>query len=493
MLEDIRKLFKHTSIYAMGSILSKAIGFLMIPVYTRFLIPQDYGILELLSMTTEVISLFLGMGLTLAVLRFYYLYDEERERKEVISTALLSAMFAYGFAFALLISFSQGFSRLLFSTGRYSFYFKIVFINMFLASGIEIPLCFIRAKQRSMFFVALATVKLVSQLSLNIYFVVYLRMGILGILYSTLISSALMSLYLTSTTLKEVGLHYSIHKLLQMVAYGGPMVFSSLCAFILTFSDRYFLNHYCNLTDVGIYSLAYKFGMIMPALLIGPFGNIWSVQMFEIAKKEQAKEIFSKIFKYFGFVLLICGLAISLYIKDVLRIVSDPTYFSAYRFVPIIAFAYIIYGWFYVVQLGILIEKKTKYMALATATAAGSNIGLNFALIPHFGGMGAAWATVLSFIVRFSLVYLFSQKFYYVKYKWHKMGKALACAFVLFLIGTSVNTNSQVFSICFKTAILGFFPIILYAVGFFSANEKKVIIKFVKNPIAGMHAFSREG
>ena len=76
MGRDIFSLVKHTSIYTVGVILSKLVGFVMIPLYTRMLTPADYGVLELMSMTTDVIALLVGLGLSSAVMRHYYAYDD---------------------------------------------------------------------------------------------------------------------------------------------------------------------------------------------------------------------------------------------------------------------------------------------------------------------------------------------------------------------------------------------------------------------------------
>src|SRR6185437_15619971 len=92
MLEELRKLLRHTTVFGLGAVLGKAVGFFMIPFYTHYLIPSEYGTLELLDLTTSVVGLILGAWVTGPVLRFYYDSDEQRERDRVISTALIGTI-----------------------------------------------------------------------------------------------------------------------------------------------------------------------------------------------------------------------------------------------------------------------------------------------------------------------------------------------------------------------------------------------------------------
>ena len=105
-------------------------------------------------------------------------------------------------------------------------------------------LIFIKAQQKSGKFVIINFIRLILQLSLNIYFVMFLKTGVAGILYSSILSAILISTYLTYDTLKQVQIHFSMRKTKEIVKYGAPIIFSNVGAFILTFSDRYFLKYY---------------------------------------------------------------------------------------------------------------------------------------------------------------------------------------------------------------------------------------------------------
>lgn len=486
MLDDFKKLIKHSAIYGTGIVLSKIVGFIMLPIYTRFLTPQDYGVLQLLVLTTDIISMVIAVGISNAVLRFYYQYEKQEDRNEVVSTALLSSIIIFAFFFIFLFQLSPFFSDLVFHDRHYILYFKLIFLNLLLTAGYEVPLVFIRAQQKSAKFVKLSLIRLILQLSLNIYFVVILRKGVLGILYSTIISSVLMSLYLSLDTFRQVKFHFSMNKAKELYKYGGPLIFSNIGAFVLTFSDRYFLKFYATLSDVGIYSLGYKFAMLMSIFVIAPFNQIWSAQMFEIANKDGANHIFKKVFTHFALVLVIFGLFLSLFTKDAIRLMANPSFWEAYKVVPVVVLAYMIYGFFMMSRVGILVSKRTGHLALITVVASCFNLLFNYLFIPRFTTMGAAWATVLSFLIRFLGVYFISQRIMPISYEWLKISKLFALAALFYFFSTFSPYHSLLSSIGFNTLLFSVFLVVLYKIDFLSNDEKRKLVFYIKNPVSGI-------
>jgi len=473
MFSDLKMLLKHTMIYGLGTILSKAIGFLLIPIYTRYLTPKDYGILELLDLTTWIIGMFVGMGIGSAVLRFYSEYDGEKDKTEVVSTALL---FSFGviLPFALiLLQFPKTFSSLVFGTTQYTNFFRIIFISFLLDLTHGVPYSFIRVKNRSLLYTFMTTLRLSVILSLNIYFVVFLRKGVEGILYSGLITNGLVAISLVSITLREIKLSFSAEKLKKMLKYGIPLIPVALGMYLLIFADRFFLQRFSSLTSVGLYSLGYKFGMILNVLLTQPFLLIWSAQMFEIAKNAKAKETFSRILTYFCMVLVFFGLGLSLIIKDMLRLLVTPAFFDAHKIVPLIVLSYIIGGFYFHFQVGILLKKKTKYLSFIVGSAVLFNILLNFVLIPKYDMMGAAWATLLSYAFLSFCTYYVSSQLYLIPYEFKRIGKMLTVAVLLYLAGALISINSIPISLIVRLFLLLLFPLILYWWNFYDRTERE--------------------
>jgi len=483
MAGEIKNLVKHGSVYTMGTILSRVISFLMIPIYTNYLVPAEYGTLELLSMTVDVISTIIGIGMTATIMRFYYKYDNEDDKKRAASTALIGTMTLMSLASATSLLFASSLSQAVFKSPDYAPHFRVIFITMFLSSGIEIPMVLLRAKLRSVNYVVISLTKMVMQLSLNIYFLVVLDLGVFGVLYSTLIVNAIVCAYLTISTFRETGIKFSSTIYREMLKFGAPLIIADLSIFILTYADRYFLNYYCDLTTVGVYSLAYKFGMLVSLLFGGPFYGIWGASMFEYAKKENGKEVFASVMNYFLMGALAISLFFSLFTKDLLRIMANPEYWSAYKIVPLIGSSYVISGTISICGAGIMICNKTKYKALSTTAGMVVNTVLNFLLIPHWGAYGAGISTLVSFAVRMAVDNHYSQKLFRITYETLKITKMIVIYAVLSSASYLINIENIVASILVYTLVMLAFPVVLYYTGVITEDNRDLFFSILKNPI----------
>jgi O-antigen/teichoic acid export membrane protein len=343
---------------------------------------------------------------------------------------------------------------------------------------------YIRAKQRSGLIVSLNLCGMLLMLVLNIFFVGYMKLGVLGVLYGSMIGTGTVTTILIIQTIREVGLRFDLHKLGILAAFGAPLVFTNIGAFVLNFSDRYFLQHFSTVSVVGIYALGYKFGFMLSFLVIQPFSMIWSVRMYEIAEAQNAKQIFSKFSAYFCLVLTTAAIGLSVVIKDVIGFMAAPDFRSAYHIVPLIALAYVFQGMAYYLQTGMLIEKKTIYMGIMGFIGATINIALNFLLIPSFKGMGAAWATALSFLAMAILAYAFSQRTYPIPYRLSKFFLPVILGAAAYLLSTAVKIPSAILAIPIKLLVIPIFWVALYLLGYFDKEEVAKAKSVVGNLIA---------
>lgn len=289
-MDAITKTAKHAVIYAVGIFLNKIVSFVMLPIYTRYLSPKDYGTIELLSMTTDLFSLILGFGITLAIFRFYYMYETKNERNIVLSTLTLLSIVLYFIVTSIGFLFSGILSEWVLDGGRANtIYFQLMFVIFFLQVLIEIPLTCIRAQERPYLFVFVNLGKLIVLLSLNIYFIIIQDMHVLGMLYSMLISYALFSTGLIIFTLKSVGFTFNQALAKDAIIFVAPFIITNLSEFILTFSDRYFLKFYAGVSIVGIYSLGYKMGFILLTVTATPFFSVWIICAFRLQRMKKFK------------------------------------------------------------------------------------------------------------------------------------------------------------------------------------------------------------
>jgi O-antigen/teichoic acid export membrane protein len=435
MSEQLRKLGKHTLVYTTGIIIGKAASFVMLPVYTRYLSPADYGVLELLGMTLDVIGMITGVGLVTGVFKFFSAAEDPKEKKVVISTAAWGAATLAGFTTLIGVAIAPELSKLIFGSTANQDYLRLYFVLFFLQNLEYVPLLLVRAENRSVMFVSINVTKLIVMLSLNILFVVHMGLKIEGAIASSIIAYALSSVGLTGYMIHRVGLGFSREKLRELLSFGSPLILWWLGSFVLVFSDRYFLNHYRGTAEVGIYSLAYKFAFLLHALAYGPFETIWTAQRFEVAKRPDATELYTRVFLYLNLILGSMGLILSLFVRDFLRVMSDPAFLPAYHLVPLLIAAQVVFIWADYWTLGIYIRGKTKAMAVGAMVLIPVTLLLNYLLIPRWGMYGAAWATMAAYTVRFFWIYNSAQKYYVIPSRWRSVTNLYAILGVAVAIG----------------------------------------------------------
>lgn len=475
MSGEIGKLGKHTVIYGLGILASKATGFIMLPVYTRYLSPSDYGVLELLGTTLEIIAMISAVGLTATVFKFYSEYDAPRDKDEVISTVVIMMVGLAAVTAMLGVLVSPPLAGLVFADTEYARYFRVLFAVYFFQSGMAvIPLMYIRAVHDSLRFVGVNLCKLVVQVSLNVYFLVFLELGVLGALYSALIAELGVGCYVLFYTLHRVGFKFSALKCRRMLRFGYPFIFVSLGGFLMTSADRYFLNVFSDLNTVGLYALAYKFGFILSTVAFMPFNLVWDPQRFEIAKRVDGPVIFRKVFLYCNIVIASLSLLICLFVRDFLTIMSAPSYLGASRIVPLILVMFIFQLWWGYCNIGLFLKNQGRFMATSALLSAVVAILLLFILVPRYGAYGAGLATICAWALRFVLVYRYSQVLYPIDYAWGKQSALLAMGGLIYGVSLAVQVSSIPASLVINAALMTCYLALVYRFSLTADERAKI-------------------
>lgn len=478
MSGQLKQVGRHTLVYTAGIIIGKVASFVMLPVYTRYLSPADYGVLELLGMTIDVIGMITSVGIVAGVFKFYSEESEQAGKNAVISTAALSAVGLAMLTSLMGIIMAPLLSRLIFEGDGYPLYMRLFFLVYFLQTFEYVPFLLIRAENRSVLFVAVNVTKLVLTLSLNILFVVYLRMGIQGVLIGNIIATTATAITLSVYMVRRVGLGFSTHQFRRMLRFGSSIVLWGLASFVLVFSDRFFLNYYTNTAIVGIYSLAYKFAFVVSVLAYTPFETVWTAQRFEVAKQPDAQAVFARVFLYMNVVLGAIALVLCLYIREFLLLMSSRAFLPAYQLVPLLTAAQVIFIWAAYWNTGIYISGKTKVMATGSIYLVAITLLFNLLLIPRFGAFGAAYATIVAYTARFFWIYYFSQRYYPIPFDWMGIAKLYAVLGAAVALNFAYRPSSVPASLGWSTFLLAVAVYVVY-LAVLSANDRSGLRAFV--------------
>lgn len=482
---------KHGLVYGLGILLSRSITFILVPVYTYHLTPDDYGILEILFRFAEITSIFIGAGLGLTIIRFYTL-EEGEERKNAVVTTALSFVSVIGLTLVALLSFRAEFlAHLLFSN-----YDHINLIRMTLAICLGealfiIPLTFMQARVSSGLFVTFSIMKLVLGLALNIYFVAVIEQGMRGVLTANLITVMVSAAVVLVWSFRQTGMSVRLDLLKKMLKFGLPLVPGSLFLFILNSGDRFFLQKYTTDAVLGLYSLGYKLGTIIMIMILVPFNKVWSVYVFKISKQDNCRSIYRSVFKLLMFGYVALGLGLSLFSRELVEIASAVEYLEAYRIIPLVVLSYLFWTASTFFDLGFYLTDKTVYKPFLMGFGAGLILLLYWWLIPIYDMYGAAFATVAGFGTFAAATYLTSQRVYPLKHELGRTGLMLGAAIGLTLVGYLSADFGRVLGIAYKLVILGLFPVLIGFSGYFSKSEKGYFREFVVSVKARLAAFRR--
>jgi len=475
-------LARHSAVYSLGTFMQRIVALLLLPVYTRFLSTHEYGIKELVGLSTDVIAILLATAISGALYRFYFKYEEDLDRNEVVSTAMLAIGTIGLLAVGVLVFFARTFAAMVLDDPDLYSFFLISFAALWFQSLNSIGYNYIKANKQSLKFVGLSFTKMVMTIGLNIYFVCVMKIGVVGILISNLIAAIVMTLVLIPPLVTRVGIRFSAAKFWEMLRFGLPLIPSQFGAFIVHLSDRFFIKEYVSIADAGIYSLGYRFGTLPGTFISDPFNQIFQPRRLEVCKQEDSEYVFGRIFTYFLLLILFAGLLVSVLTKEVLMLMAASEYWSAYQIVPLIVLANTIFSFHYHLNIGIIISEKTKYLAYVNFSNGVLVLLLNFLLIPRYGIFGAAWATLLSFIYKAAMTYYFSNKFYKIHFETTRVLKLVLVAGMVYLIAQSIEIDSVFLALITKfSLIFVLYPLGLYLTRFFSVQEKEKIVFSLKN------------
>lgn len=495
MFGKIQKLLTHSLVYGLGNSANRIVGFLLLPLYSRYLSPEDYGVLALVGMFGEVLFILTSLGQSSAIFRTYFQHDDPQARETVITTSLwiiLTLSFPIGL---LALICAQPLSQLVTGSPDYVVWIMLGAGAVLFRTLQRMPLAILRAREESRRYATNSFIRTVFGLVLAIVFVVGLQFGGRGVLLSQLLVEALMCAYLLPLTLKGLTLRYSNADARHMLGYGLYLIPTALGSFVLQLSDRYFLKHYSTLSAVGIYALGNRLGEML-SFPMHAFELAWPQFLFGNQKNPDAPVLYARVFTYLLTVLGFLWLTISLLAQEIVTLMVHPNFYEAHRVVPWIAGAFLAQSLNYAGNVGINLQRKVKYRPAILLTTAALNLALNFLLIPTYGMIGAAIATFSSYAFQSLFRVLVSHWLYPVPYEYARLARLAVIIASLYSAGVWIAWNSIWTAFAGKVGLVLLFPICLYVSRFFENGElrhlKELAIRLKQKAGLARHTLGEE-
>ena len=470
MLLDLKRLLNDTVIYGLGFALNRIGAILLLPLYTNYLTPAQYGTLEMFYVTSNVLTLFLAFGVEHATLRFYFEYDIQKDRNAVISTSAITSFLISIFILIIFGFFTDYFSVIVFGTSEYSIHFWIIFGIIVLSISEGIFYAYIRAIGKPVFYVIMSFLGLIFKVGFNYYFIVFKNLEVIGVLIGNLLGTTIIWIVLAVYTVKRVGISIHFTKLKQIYIYSFPLIAAGIFGMIMNSADRFFLKNFCDLKIVGIYALVIRLGTIIRYLYEQPFTKAYGPFRFEVMKNDNAKQLYGRVLSYYILGLGFIYLGLSFFTEFIVRFMAKDSYWPALPYLPFVALNIGLQGLYYHFQIGIYIKKNTVILWKIFFGATLINLIINYIFVPIIGIHGSIIASFLSINFINILTFFYSQKVFKINYEWDRIIKIAIIVAILMIMSKIINLNGF-YDFNFKLFLLILYPITLYLSGFLTSEE----------------------
>lgn len=418
-MDKYKSLAKNTMVFAIGTLASKLLVFLLLPFYTRVL-PQDgYGTVDIIVQTCNLLIPLATLGITHAIIRFGL--DKTTNKKSVYTIGLLTVLSG----FCVLLLFWPLMAKIAFLTDYVGYIYLFILMSSLQMLGAE----FVRARGMIRFYAIDGVFRTVLTIILNIIFLGFMKMGPVGYLLATICTDATSAvlMFLLARLYRFISIKSAKADLAkEMLRYAIPMIPNTICTWIINISDRYVIAYLIGTAANGLYAVSNK----VPTILIhiaNIFSGAW--QISAVTEEAERERFFTRVFRMYCAIAFLSASFLIATAQISTRLLASPEYFEAWRCVPFLVMGTMFACLASFLSSVYMVEKKSQYTFYTTFAGAVVNIVLNMVLIPSFGANGAAVATFISYFVMFFSRLLHTRK--WIKIRINAVSFCLNFAIVL--------------------------------------------------------------
>ena len=435
MRQKIKELTRDTAVYGISTIVGRFLNFLLTPFYTHFITPAEMGIQTNVYAYIAFLNIVYVYGMETAFMKFRA-RTEGADPRRVYSTASWTlGLTTVGLSLLLLLLRRPMLGLMAIPAGSARLFLYLPAILLFDTLAV-IPYANLRMERRAGRFAAIRLANIGLTLALNLLFFLKLHLGLEAIFAANLAASVFSFLLLLPDIRRNLRWLLDRALLRQMLDFGLPYLPANLASIVVQVIDRPVVLALTSLATLGLYQTGYKMGIFM-MLVVSMFQYAWQPFFLNHAKDPEARPLFARVLTLFVLAAALLWAVVSLFIEEAARIQFLPgrtliagSFLPGLVVVPIVLLAYLFNGLYVNFQAGVTISGKNRCLPLVTGAGALVNVGANFLLIPRFGIVGAALATLASYVVMAGGLLHFSQKYYPVPYEFGKVLRILGLVLV---------------------------------------------------------------
>jgi O-antigen/teichoic acid export membrane protein len=465
----LRRLATTGAAYTGASVLSKLIAVALLPLYTRYLTPADYGAAEVLFSAVVAASIIVRLGVIEALLRFYYKSGED---PAAVLRSSFAALFWATTAGALLaLPFAEPLSQALLDRPDAGLV-RIAIGGLWVLTMLELLLTIFRLDERARPFFLTTMANVLVTIPVTVALVVGAGEGARGLLLGSYGTGAVFVAGLIVVHHRRLALLWDGGLLRRLMRFGLPTMPAELSLYSLNFIDRIIIVRSVGLAEAGLYSLAVKFGQGVNVFVRG-FQLAWPPLAYSIRDDDDARRAYSVVVTLFTAGCAFAVTAMWLLARWIVRALAAPEFFDSYEAVGLVTTGVTLYALYMVLVVILGRTGRTEFNLPATVAATVVNVVLNLALVPSMGIVGAGLALVASYLVVLVLMYVFTQRLFPVPYEWSRLARIVLVAAALIGIGELAMPTQGAVGLLGRVALVLCYPALLLLSGFFSESERR--------------------
>ena len=478
-MEYLRRLATTGAAYTASSVVSKLIAVFLLPIYTAYLTPADYGAAEVMLASVIAASIVIRLGVIEAILRFYYLAGERPER--VVSTGFASLAWTTTIGAAIALAFAGPISEALLERPDAGLA-RLAILGLWTLTLWEYVLTLLRLDERAKAYFTITVINVLVTIPFTVYLVVVEDMGADGILLGTFGTGAIFLAYRLWKERRRLSLRPDFPLLRRMFRFGLPTMPAELTLYSLNFIDRIIIVRLAGLAEAGplrargqVRQRAAGARARVPARL--PAARVLD------RDDDEARGVYALLVTWFAAVLAFAVVGLWLEARWILRLLAADEFFPAYEAVGPLAAGIALYALYLAMVVVLGRTGRTEYGLPATVAAVVVNIVLNLILVPSEGIVGAAIALVASYVVVLVLMYVFTQRLFRVPYEWGRLVMVLGVTAALIGIGEAFVPTEGFAGFAIRLLLWLAFPVVLYLLRFLT-HEERAQLRLLLDPAA---------
>ncbi len=470
MTAYLKRLVSSLAAYQVADVVSKLIAVLLLPVYTRYIAPAGYGVVELLANGVIFVSIVVRFGIIEAFLRFYFTDEDLARREALVRRATGFLLIATTAAAAVLAALATPLSRIVLGHEDQAT-FLVAVLGLWSFTNLELAYGLLRVDERLRTYAIASLGNVLMTVAGSVVLVVGFRDGGRGLLLANYGASAIVLVVLWWTMRHRLAPRRGpTEQMAVLLRFGLPTVPAEASVYALSIVDRYYVYHHRSPALAGLYSIAIKLAGAV-AFIVRAFQYAWPPLAYSVTDDAQAARLYGLVTTYYVLVAgwTVAGLA--LLGRWVLRLLTAPHFFGAYRALPWVALGWALYGLWVVFLVIAGRAKVTTRNFPASLAGLAANVVLILILVPTWGIAGAGIALCGAYVVMLSVMYLLTRRAFKVAFEWLRLARLVLVIGGLAAAGDLVLPTQGAVGLLTRAVVLLAAGPVLLATGFAHPTE----------------------